>query len=577
MIRRKQALSDQASQHLSLRLLPGVIIVILQWLFRFVIPVLVPGTAEIGVLVGLAGGLAIIIWWAFFSRAHRVDRWTAVILMLAALVAIRGLVHESIVTGFQGLMYFVYAVPVLSLAFVVWAMATRRLPARPRRMLMAMTIVLACGMWTLLRSDGITGYAGAYFRWRWAETPEQKLMAESGDELTARWPEPVALETKAEWPGFRGPQRNGVVPGVKIGTDWIASPPVALWRQPIGPGCSSFAVHGNLIYTQEQRGAMEMVSCYNLAEGKPVWKHGDEARFWDSHAGAGPRATPTLHGDRVYTFGATGILNVLDAHNGSVVWSRNAATDTKAEHSGWGFTSSPLVVDSSVIIAAAGILAAFDIKTGKPCWVGPDGGKGYSSPHLMTIDGIKQILLLSEVGVTSVLPADGTVLWKHEWPEERIVQPAMTEDGDILLSAGGVKGIRRISISHGSDGWKTEERWTSLQMKPSFNDIVVHKGHAFGFVGPNLTCIDISDGKRKWRGGRYGGQILLLPDQDLLLVLSEKGELALVRAVPDEFTELARFPAIEGKTWNHHVLINNVVLVRNAQEMAAFRLPSAGS
>jgi outer membrane protein assembly factor BamB len=577
MIRRKQALSDEASQHISLRLLPGIIIVILQWLFRYVIPAIIPGMAEAGVLIGLAGGLAIIVWWAFFSRAHRTDRWLAVILMILVLVAVRSLVHESIVTGFQGMMYFVYAVPVLSLAFVVWAIATRRLPARPRRVLMAVTILLACGMWTLLRSDGITGYAGAYFRWRWAETPEQKLMAGSGDEQKARRPDLESLETEAEWAGFRGSHRDGVVSGVKIRTDWAASPPVELWRQPVGPGCSSFAVHGNFLYTQEQRGDDEMVSCYNLSDGKPVWRHGDTARFWDSHAGAGPRATPTLYEGRVYTFGATGILNALDSRDGSVVWSRNAATDTKAEHSGWGYTSSPLVAGSVVIIAAAGTLAAYDLDTGKPRWVGPDGGKGYSSPHLLTLAGTEQVLLLSEVGVTSVLPADGTVLWKHEWPEERIVQPALTEDGDILLSAGGMKGIRRLKVRQEPDGWKIEECWTSLQMKPSFNDIVVHKGHVFGFLGPNLTCIDISDGKRKWRGGRYGGQILLLPDQDLLLVLSEKGELALVRALPDKFEELARFPAIEGKTWNHHVLVGDILLVRNAQEMAAFRLPSVGS
>jgi outer membrane protein assembly factor BamB len=382
---------------------------------------------------------------------------------------------------------------------------------------------------------------------------------------------------EAEWPGFRGPHRNGIVQGVQIETDWIASPPVELWRQPIGPGCSSFAVHGNLIYTQEQRGDDEVVACYDMATGNPVWRHHDAARFWDSHAGAGPRATPTLSGGRVYTFGATGILNVLDARDGALVWSRNAMIDTDAEHSGWGFTSSPLVVDSLVIIATAGTLAAYDIGSGEPHWVGPDGGTGYSSPHLLTIDGTKQILLLSEIGLTSVEPADGTVLWKHEWPEERIVQPALTAEGDILLSAGGVKGIRRLKVMRGSDGWHADERWTSLHLKPSFNDIVVHKGHAYGFVGPSLACIDVEDGNRKWRGGRYGGQILLLSDQDLLLVLSEKGELALVSAIPDQFTELARFPAIEGKTWNHHVLIDDVLLVRNTQEMAAFRLPLRGS
>ncbi|MCP5054080.1 MAG: alcohol dehydrogenase, partial [bacterium] len=172
--------------------------------------------------------------------------------------------------------------------------------------------------------------------------------------------------------------------------------------------------------------------------------------------------------------------------------------------------------------------------------------------------------------------SDGTLLWKHLWKEARIVQPALTADGNLLLSAGQGTGMRRIAVAHGPEGWKIEERWTSRRLKPNFNDFVVHKGHAFGFNGPSLACIDIENGKRKWKGGRYGGQLVLLADQDLLLVLSEKGELVLVNATPDRFKELARFPAIEGKTWNHPVLVGDVLVVRNSREMAAFRLSLAG-
>ena len=171
----------------------------------------------------------------------------------------------------------------------------------------------------------------------------------------------------------------------------------------------------------------------------------------------------------------------------------------------------------------------------------------------------------------------GALLWEHPWKGYPIVQPALTADGDILMSVSESSGTRRIAIAHEAGGWKVKERWTSNGLKPYFNDFVVHKGHAFGFDGSLLACIDIEDGKRKWKGGRYGnGQFVLLSDQDALLVLSESGELALVAATPNEFKELARVPAIEGKTWNHPVLVGDVLLVRNSQEMAAFRLTLAG-
>ncbi len=333
------AQTDEPTLKKPLRLWPGVVAAILLLLVRFVVPVVAPEATYFGlpamvfgVLGGLVGGLAIVVWWLFFSRAPWPERLGAVGLMIVALFATSRIIHVSIATGAMGMLFPVLAIPVLSLAFVVGVVASRRLSDGPRRAAMVATILLACGAWALVRTGGLSANFDNDLAWRWSKTPEERLLARAGDEPTALASvlgAPAAAKTGADWPGFRGPDRDGVVRGVRIATDWSASPPVELWRRPIGPGWSSFAVRGERLYTQEQRGGDEIVACYNVTTGKPMWRHHDAARFWESNAGAGPRGTPTLSNGRVYTFGGTGILNVLNADDGAVVWSRNAASDTR--------------------------------------------------------------------------------------------------------------------------------------------------------------------------------------------------------------------------------------------------------
>ena len=558
-----------------LRLWPGIIIVLLQWLVRFGIPILAPKAMVIGVFGGLLGGLALAVWWTFFSRAARIERWGATVLIIITFFATTLFLDVSIATANMGLMFLIYSIPVMCLAFVIWAAVTRSYSDKIRRVTMIITVMLAFGMWIFLRTNGMTGDGRHDLAWRWAQTEEDRLLAQPGNESSLITSAEGTAEYNTEWPGFRGTNRDGIVHGVRLNTDWSASPPVEIWRRPVGPGCSSFAVHGNLLYTQEQRGEYETVSCYNLTNGRPVWKHGDKARFYDSHAGAGPRSTPALAGSCVYTLGATGILNALDARDGSVKWSRNAASDAGVKVLPWGFAGSPLVVNDVVIVALSGKLAAFDTINGNPRWFGPDGGSSYSSPQLLTINGVSQTLLMSDAGAISVEPEGGKKLWEYPWKTDgRILQPALINDGELLLSAEN-KCVRRIAVSQALNEWTMKDIWTNAQMKVNFNDFEIHKGYAYGFDGPSLACIDLSDGKRIWKGDRYRGFLLLLADQDLLLVLSEKGELALVPADPKKFTQLSKFPVISGKTWNHPVLVGNILVVRNAQEMAAFRLPLA--
>ena len=614
-----------------LRVWPGVVAAVALLLLRFGVKAVVPGFTGFarGMMWSFYAAGAVLVWWLLLSRARWFERLGGLALIAAGLGAAWQLRHSSM----GPLWLFGSAIPGVALALVAGAVAARRLPGGPRRGVMAAAILLASLGWTLVRTEGVSGDHVATYGWRFAPSAEERLLAQAAHEPvpsataapasspaatptpSAQPPEakaaatppaaapgqraaavapaaapPVAVpadDKPAAWPGFRGPARDGVVHGVRIATDWSASPPVELWRRAVGPGWSSVAVGRGRLYTQEQRGDDEVVACYDAATGAPLWTHRDRARFFESNGGAGPRGTPTLSGGRVYTLGATGILNALEAGDGRVVWSRAAASDAAATPSmggggaqsvpDWGFSSSPLVVDDLVIVAMAGQLVAYDVATGKPRWTGPTGGVSYSSPQLATIGGVAQVLLASAAGLASFAPADGKPLWEHKWHGFPIVQPALTADG-VLVAIASDSGTRRLAVAHGLSDWTVEPRWTSSALKPYFNDFVVHAGHAYGFDGRILACIDLADGARKWKGGRYGnGQLVLLADQDVLLVLSEDGELALVKASPDAFSEMARLPALQGKTWNHPVVAGDELLVRNGAEMVAFRLALAAS
>ena len=250
---------DEPTSQKPLRLWPGVVAVVLQWLFWLVLPFVSRDAAMVGMLGGVACGLAVLVWWLFFSRAPWADRLGAIVLMVVAVIATKRVVHPSIAGAGMGMLIYIYAIPALSLALVVWAVASRRLSSGLRRASMVAAIVLACGVFTVLRTGGITGDADSDFHWRWTKTPEERLLAQAGDEPTTPTSAPAAAEspekrvpdapgnepaarsathegaeTDSGWPGFRGPKRDGIIRGVRIETDWSRQPPVALWRRACG-------------------------------------------------------------------------------------------------------------------------------------------------------------------------------------------------------------------------------------------------------------------------------------------------------------------------------------------------------
>jgi outer membrane protein assembly factor BamB len=462
----------------------------------------------------------------------------------------------------------------------------------------------------------------ATFRWRWSPTAEEQFLAEKA----ARQPGSAAPETglavddpvlgataagllgslqgqgpllaasfagrievlvlrPGDWPGFRGPDRDGRRTGVRLATDWNAHPPRRVWRQRIGPGWSSFAVVGSRLYTQEQWGDQEVVVCYDAGSGAELWAHRDDARFSETMAGPGPRATPTFYEGKIYALGATGRLNCLDAVTGRVRWSRDIVADSGAKVPQWGFAASPLVAQGVVTVFAGGpdgkAVLGYKAAPGKLAWSAGEGQFSYCSLHPARLGGVEQLLLATEKGLTAFQPAHGDILWQHSWPlggdMARVVQPTLVGDGDVLIGTSFGVGTRRVQVRRAGDRWETQEVWTTHAIKPYFNDLVVHGDHLYGFDNSFLTCVSLADGKAKWRERGYGsGQVLLLADQDLLLVLAETGEVALVEASPEGHKEVGRFQAIEGKTWNHPVVAHGKLFVRNGEWAACYELTEEG-
>jgi outer membrane protein assembly factor BamB len=247
----------------------------------------------------------------------------------------------------------------------------------------------------------------------------------------------------------------------------------------------------------------------------------------------------------------------------------------------WGFASSPLVAGGVVTVFAGGpdgkSVLGYHASSGKPAWATGEGQLSYCSPQLARWGGTEQVLIATEVGLTAFNAVGGQVLWQYDWPlgggTPRIVQPSLLGDSDVLIGTGFGSGTRRLHVNRGGDGWAAQEIWTTKAINPYFNDLVVRKDHLYGFDGSFLTCVSLEDGQEKWRARGYGsGQVLLLTDQGLLLVLSEKGQVALVEACPNGHKELGRFQAIEGKTWNHPVVAHGKLFVRNGEEAACYRL-----
>jgi outer membrane protein assembly factor BamB len=386
-----------------------------------------------------------------------------------------------------------------------------------------------------------------------------------------------------DYPRFLGRDGRATVTNVALATDWQTNPPRLLWRQPIGAGWSAFSIVGDYAVTQEQRGRHELVVCYELQTGQIVWSHQDLARFYEVLGGVGPRATPTIEDGRVYTQGATGILNCLELTSGRLIWTRDILAENSAPQIQWGRSGSPLIVDDKVVVSAGGpdgkSLVAYDKMTGARIWSAGDDPSSYASPILTTLAGRRQVVTVNEDHVRGHDVEDGRQLWSFPWPgnsanDANTSQPVPLGANRVFVSKGYLQGCAVFEVRAGTNGeFVTDQVWRSHKsLKTKMSNVVVHEGHMYGLSGGILECVQIEGLQRKWKGGRYGhGQVILV--DDLLLITTEQGELLLVRATPQRHEEVTRFPALEDKTWNNPALAGPYLLVRNHLEAACYQLP----
>ena len=466
---------------------------------------------------------------------------------------------------------------VTGMLLLLWWTFLSRAPKRLRLGITFGLVGLAVMGAALFRLRGVTGDMLPILEFRWSQrtppTAPPPLEKIGPTTIDSR-----ARQARADFPQFLGPDRNGVLSGPPLQTNWVAHPPALVWRRPVGPAWSGFAISGNVCLTQEQREANEYVVAYDLTTGEPLWSHSDPAHFSTTIAGEGPRATPAVVSNRVFTFGSTGILNCLDLGKGGLLWSHDVVTEAGAKGPQWGCASSPLIVDDLVVVQGGeGVtpsLFAYRIETGKQVWAGGTTDASYSSPVLATLAGSPQVLAFNNGSVSGHDPATGATLWEHPWGNGNVVcaSPVVVSSNRVLFSSGYGVGAELLEISRNHTGnFSVHQVWKSIRMKSKFAHLFARNGFLYGLDDGIFACVDLQDGSLRWKEGRYGhGQGLLVGD--LYLLMAESGELVLLRPTPESPNELGRHRVFNAKTWNPIALSGDLLLVRNDREAACLRL-----
>ena len=395
-------------------------------------------------------------------------------------------------------------------------------------------LLLGAIAYNLLKPTGSEGNGTLQFVWRW-----EKATGESIEKIQIVAPKGVvpAPEGAADFLRFLGNTGLNRVDGVTLGSDWKTTPPREVWRREVGPAWTGFVVSGGLALTQEQRGPEELVVAYELATGNPVWSHARSVRFVEFQGGDGPRATPTIIGDKVFVMGATGWLACHELLTGALFWETDVLSDPTAKYPTWA----------------------------KSC---------YATPVLAKLIGRDLILSVNATSVTVNDIASGKILGSHPWPGmfPKCSDPMVVSGDKILITAGYQMGDHLLQAKAQDDSIQLDLVWSGKGIRTGFSNCVIRDNAAYGIDDNILAAIDLKDGKRLWKSERVGsGQVLAVGD--LLLVQTEPGPILLVEVSPAGSKVLGKLKGLDGKTWTNLCLAGKWLLARNDREAVCYELP----
>lgn len=375
----------------------------------------------------------------------------------------------------------------------------------------------------------------------------------------------------ADWPQFRGPNRDGISPEPAVLKSWPASGPKVLWKAPLGEGYSQVVSAKGRLYTLAQQGEDQVAVAFDGATGKQLWRSRIDREYNDGQ-GDGPRSTPTVDGELVYALSAHGKLAALRTGNGQVAWQHDLRAEYGANPPQWGVSTSPLVEGNLLIVNVGGSgnksIVAFDKTNGKPVWTSQGDGAGYSAPIAITVRGVRQVIVFTADAILSISPKDGRLFWRSGWKTDYDVNaatPIFLAPDKLFVSSGYGTGSALLQINRSN----VTEVWRSRGMKNQFSSSVLHDGVLYGFDDATFKAIDAATGKERWKQRGFGHGSLILAGGHLI-VLSDRGKLALVQATPEAYRELGNAQVLEGKCWTSPSLADGRLYVRNEEQLIAY-------